>query len=799
MDNSSAAVNTAGSVPLPPLFPNFSPFPITNNLLRGTGQLTWLSPKAGLITCSKPVPATVSFQLKDFCDAGVTDLTSVLRVGFRLAFHAVAASDSNDWIANHVAPIGDSDPTLHGLNDNKELDLEAIESNLGGAGAHKAHNKDPYSLEMEVHSLSFLLSIFHKNCVHFIPLSTLHSRISNSGKEELYRYIGSSSLKRRQFIERRSYIFHIAENDVVFLQPPEIYTAVCLLSGYLLAHGGVTSSDALFGFFNNCATIPPVLKESISKNRQNFMHLLARHPFAFAPFPSQFYVAVRRNLPYFDYTTYIKKNFPACVYPRPNQATPAYMPPARPNNMMAAGPFHSFDATTGPQNDAMPNGSTPLFGPTTPMTPLFHDDNRFGNATAAPNGNGNGMLGRHGSQSAVWPNDIGYFDNHGVGHQPPPQAPLFNGSSHNNGGHVQGHIPIVGGNGPPMGGRSASFNVPHNGTHVEPLLKFDLLKRPSDLGLIHNGTSSIGPGGMLSIPLAPRKMGQIILVETGMQTDKNLWGEQANTNSAPAERVERAVGPDSPVCQCKCTCQKSAQETNQVQTTKEQEPKSIQANPKISSRAYGLASFDSSPTLPPFLPTGIENNMLPGFQPPAAAIQNKNMTDFSSNGLTHSAMDALIASNIRQRSISVQDQAIFNQQNQAKVQPQRPLFSAGFGGPLIGAGNGDGFGQYRLGSDSFFTSIGFPMPQHSASQSPNSMHGAGNHTANSSPNRGSCTPPSNMNQWAEFQNTQGQKMSGTSAESNPSEPPASTSSSSERLFNPFDKVLPFELHTQLKL
>lgn len=91
------------------------------------------------------------------------------------------------------------------------------------------------------------------------------------------------SLKRRQFIERRSYIFHIAENDVVFLQPPEIYTAVCLLSGiyfifislmynwrnlgYLLAHGGVTSSDALFGFFNNCATIPPVLKESISKSK----------------------------------------------------------------------------------------------------------------------------------------------------------------------------------------------------------------------------------------------------------------------------------------------------------------------------------------------------------------------------------------------------------------------------------------------------------------------------------------------------------------------------------------------------
>uniref|UniRef100_A0A915CNF2 Lin-66-like winged helix domain-containing protein n=1 Tax=Ditylenchus dipsaci TaxID=166011 RepID=A0A915CNF2_9BILA len=362
MDSSSA-----GSVPLPPLFPNFS-YPIANNLLRGTGQLTWLSPKAGLISCSKPVTATVSFQLKDFCDAGVSDLTSVLRVGFRLAFHAVAASDSNDWIANYVAPMSDSD--LGGNNqpsDNKELDLESIEQNMP-PGVRQAHNKDPYSLEMELHSLSFLLSIFHKNCVHFIPLSSLHSRISNSGKEELYRYIGSSSLKRRQFIERRSYIFHIAENDVVFLQPPEIYTSVCLLSGFLLCHGGVTSSDALFAFFNQCAAIPNVLKESIQKNRHNFMHFLSRHTFAFAPFPSQFYVAVRRNLPYFDYTTYIKKNFAACVYPRPGiaPAVSNFMAPGsvtRPSNLMNMSTFNGFDGGPGGHgNEGNANGGAPMFG-----------------------------------------------------------------------------------------------------------------------------------------------------------------------------------------------------------------------------------------------------------------------------------------------------------------------------------------------------------------------------------------------------------------------------------------------------
>lgn len=48
-------------------------YPITNNILRGTGQLTWLSSKGGLITIKNP-PLTskqveVSFQLKDFVDS----------------------------------------------------------------------------------------------------------------------------------------------------------------------------------------------------------------------------------------------------------------------------------------------------------------------------------------------------------------------------------------------------------------------------------------------------------------------------------------------------------------------------------------------------------------------------------------------------------------------------------------------------------------------------------------------------------------------------------------------------------
>ncbi|CAD5226980.1 unnamed protein product [Bursaphelenchus xylophilus] len=301
-----------------PLIPGLG-FPVSNKLIRGVGQLSWLSPKAGLITCHQ-MSATVSFQLKDFCDHGVTDLTTVLRPGFRLAFQAVA-DEGKEWIGNYVSPCNEPDSP-----DAPELNLEDFESRSDS----RAPTKDPYSHDFEVHALSFLLSIFQKNGLHNISLSSLHSRISNSGRDDLYRYIGSSSLKRRQFIERRSYIFHITEGDVVFLQPAEIYTTVLLLAGFLLRHGGATSSDSLFNFFNTSAHIPQAVKDSIMNNRYKFMEFLSQHQFAFAPFPSQFYVAVRRNLPYFDYALFIKRNFPACVFPPRGQAV-TYTPGTIPN------------------------------------------------------------------------------------------------------------------------------------------------------------------------------------------------------------------------------------------------------------------------------------------------------------------------------------------------------------------------------------------------------------------------------------------------------------------------------------
>ena len=169
------------------------------------------------------------------------------------------------------------------------------------------NTRDPYSVEMETQSIVYMLNLFVASRSNVIPLSSLHSRISNSQNDELYRYIGSSSLKRRQFIERRSYIFGITGNDGVYLQPSEIYSTVCMLAGFLLRRGGAAPSDLLFHYFHNTPTISRLMKESIGNYRGRFVDFLVKHPFVFAPFPAKFFVSVRRNIPYFDYHAFIKK------------------------------------------------------------------------------------------------------------------------------------------------------------------------------------------------------------------------------------------------------------------------------------------------------------------------------------------------------------------------------------------------------------------------------------------------------------------------------------------------------------
>lgn len=93
------------NAPIPSLFPDLG-YQSQNKVVRGNGQLSWLSSKAGIIQCgSMNSGATVSFQLKDFCDQGVTDFTSVLRPGFRLAFQAVVNDNNSELIASYVAPL----------------------------------------------------------------------------------------------------------------------------------------------------------------------------------------------------------------------------------------------------------------------------------------------------------------------------------------------------------------------------------------------------------------------------------------------------------------------------------------------------------------------------------------------------------------------------------------------------------------------------------------------------------------------------------------------------------------------
>ncbi|KAI6234557.1 hypothetical protein M3Y99_00773200 [Aphelenchoides fujianensis] len=368
-------------------------------MVRGSGQLSWLSPKAGVIQCSN-INATVSFQLKDFCDQGVTDFTSVLRPGFRLSFQAVMNENTSEWIGNYVAPTSDPEGF-----DEKELNLEESDRKSNP----QTVSKELYSLEMEIQALTFLLSIFQKNGSHNIALSSLHSRISNSGRDDLYRYIGSSSLKRRQFIEAPL-------NDMVFLQPPEIYNTVLMLAGYLLRRGGVTSSDALFSFFNSFPQIPAAVKEAVQQSRHKFMDFLNEHPFAFAPFPSQFYVSVRRNLPFFDYTRFIKKNFPNCVYPIRTNG----MPYPGPNGIQ---PFPSFDQP--PEQMGIPqfnaNGQVNYTGLFQEDTPMVTPRNPWTNGdTQTPYMSTQPVLPPSGQQSM----DSGLFMNGGGMSAATPVAPL---------------------------------------------------------------------------------------------------------------------------------------------------------------------------------------------------------------------------------------------------------------------------------------------------------------------------------------------------------------------------------------
>lgn len=267
--------------------------------ISGFGQLTWLSAKAGLITCKDRM--VISFQIKDFCDMMLTDLTSVLRVGFTLAFQA-SLNETNEYTATLVQP-------LYG----QEADAvfaDAVEVDLEAAAPTAPNSKDAYDLASETRAIPALLAIFQRHANSSVQLSSLHSQMSNCGDDELFRYVGTSSLKRRQFVERRTHVFILRNDDSVQLQAPAVYLGILRLASHLLKRGGATAIQSLYEYYVG-PEMAPEIRDWIGTGRQDFLALIVGHPWIFALFPNRTYVSVRRNLPHFDYPSFVKKMDPS--------------------------------------------------------------------------------------------------------------------------------------------------------------------------------------------------------------------------------------------------------------------------------------------------------------------------------------------------------------------------------------------------------------------------------------------------------------------------------------------------------
>lgn len=266
--------------------------------INGYGQLTWLSSKAGLITCKNKM--VISFQIKDFCDQHLTDLTSVLRVGFTLSFQA-SLSETNEYIATLVSPLyGQESETIFGRGG---------EVNLEDTSPAPPNSKDAYSCSQEGKAVPALLAIFQRHSMPQIQLSSMHSQMSSCGDEDLFRYVGSSSLKRRQFVERRTHLFRLTSDDMIALQPPWVFACVHRLASRLLCRGGATAIQSLYEYYLS-PEMPSDIRECIGDGRSEFLALIQGHTWIFALFPNRTYVSARRNLPHFDYTQWIKQTFP---------------------------------------------------------------------------------------------------------------------------------------------------------------------------------------------------------------------------------------------------------------------------------------------------------------------------------------------------------------------------------------------------------------------------------------------------------------------------------------------------------
>ncbi|CAJ0572052.1 unnamed protein product, partial [Mesorhabditis spiculigera] len=383
-----------GPAPPPTPFSNSAPLPTLDlapkppDSIKGFGQLTWLSSKAGLITCKDKM--VISFQIKDFCDQQLTDLTSVLRVGFTLSFQA-ALSESSEYIATLVSPLyGPEAETV--FANSHEVNLEKLSPN-------PQNSKDAYSCAEEARAIPALLGIFQRHSLPQIQLSSMHSHISSCGDEELFRYVGSSSLKRRQFVERRTHLFKLNSDDTIALQAPWIYSCVFRLASRLLRRGGATAIQSLYEFY--CSPeMPTEVRETIGEGRGEFLGLIQAHPWIFALFPNRTYVSVRRNLPQFDYGIFIKQTFPENDLFRPPSALNHYGHQQNPGRVMRSlshQPVSSGRAPVAPSRPhALWESQNPIGTPTLNSAPqdqwsMFNQGNAW---RPTPTGSTQTLLGQ---------------------------------------------------------------------------------------------------------------------------------------------------------------------------------------------------------------------------------------------------------------------------------------------------------------------------------------------------------------------------------------------------------------------
>lgn len=283
-----------------------------NSSISGHGKLTWLSSRAGVITCDDG--KSISFQNKEFTDQGVNELSSLLRVGFTLDFKASAGSNAavNQYMASRVKPIYGEESKRIFANE-EEIDLEAHNPTIPYA-------KDQYSVALELRAIETLLRAFHRLGESKLALGAIHNHMSSYQIEDetIYRYVGTSSMKRRQWVQQRTHALILYNDDTIELQHPSIYDAVVMMTSYLLRHGGVTSVQSMYEHFFIENDVDRSVRDAIAHKQCSFVDLLAAHPFAFALFPDKLFVSARRNLPDFDYQGFIRGNFSRMLDPQQN-------------------------------------------------------------------------------------------------------------------------------------------------------------------------------------------------------------------------------------------------------------------------------------------------------------------------------------------------------------------------------------------------------------------------------------------------------------------------------------------------